>query len=371
MPIRDKRPVDELSVEELERILAIKRREARQQQIERMRKEGRMVDPVPPAPLPVVSFDDEQQNGHAENVLPAEVAAPVPEPRPRAVTPAHSAVPANTGAPRFEDGDDTIIVRPGTRSDDVYQVTAESRNSQTRRRVMDRLLLFIEVVAVIGIVVIAVNLLGAVQLLERETADAQAAAEEQRRQTIPTLQPTPTLRLENFVLPGGHIVQDGLPVFNYSEVPSHLQPLVQSQWIQPVVSRPAPTSETALALLIPRLNINQPIVQGVDWAALQQGVGQLINGADPGDDFGNVVLAAHNDIYGQIFRYLDQMEVGDQFQIQTQSNIYTYTVTEMRFVNPDQVEVLEERGAATATLISCWPYQVNTQRVVVFADRVT
>lgn len=367
MPLRDKRPVDELSIEELERILAIRRREARQMQMERMRKAGRVIDPVPPALLPVVDISDENQGQVHEIALPAATPAPAPAgvPKPR------TAAPGN-GLPQFEDGDEIVAVRGNGARGEVYQVVAaEPRGAQTRRRLIDRLLLLIEVAAVIGIVVIGANLLGAVQLLERETAEAQAAAEEQRRQSIPTLAPTPTLRLENFVLPGGHIVQDGLPVFNYSEVPAHLQPLVQSQWIQPVVSRPAPTSETALALLIPKLNINQPIVQGVDWAALQQGVGQLVNGADPGDAIGNVVLAAHNDIYGQIFRYLDQMEVGDQFQIQTQTQIYTYTVTELRFVNPDQVEVLQERGGPTATLISCWPYQVNTQRVVVFADRVT
>jgi sortase A len=36
--MRDKRPVDELSIEELERILAIRKREQRQQRLERMRQ---------------------------------------------------------------------------------------------------------------------------------------------------------------------------------------------------------------------------------------------------------------------------------------------------------------------------------------------
>ena len=48
--MRDKRPVDELSVEELERILAIKRREERQQSMARMQRTGRVIETVDAPP---------------------------------------------------------------------------------------------------------------------------------------------------------------------------------------------------------------------------------------------------------------------------------------------------------------------------------
>jgi sortase A len=83
-----------------------------------------------------------------------------------------------------------------------------------------------------------------------------------------------------------------------------------------------------------------------------------------------VVLAAHNDIYGEIFRHLDQLEPGDQFQIQTRSGIYTYVVRASDIVEPDAVHVMDRQGKAMVTLISCYPYQVNTERIVVFADRI-
>jgi sortase A len=233
-------------------------------------------------------------------------------------------------------------------------------------------LIAIEAAAVIGLVVIGANLFGAVRSLERETASAQALADEQRRLGVPTIAPTPSLRMESYVLPGGHTISDsGSVEFNYNEVPSHLLPLVESQWIRPVAARPQATDETALALVVPALNLNQTIVQGVDWEALKQGVGQLVNGVDPGDDVGNLVLAAHNDVYGETFRYLDQLSAGDNFQIQTRSTVYTYVVTDVLFVDPDDVDVLANRSGATATLISCYPYRVNTQRIVVFADRIT
>ena len=370
--MRDKRPVDELSIEELERILAIKRREARQNQLSRMRQSGRLVENgaqhVDSAPVEV-----------RPPTLPPTVDAPIvveASPQPQSLENTDSRGLARqppTSPPVQKPGGDGAIVINGVRFDDEPAPQPARPKNRASRRWMDRLLLLVEIAAVIGIVGIGLNLIGAIGKLEQETAQAQALAEEQRRATIPTLAPTPTLRLENFVLPGGHTLDraTGRASFNYAEVPEHLVPLVQTQWIQPVINRPAPTSETALSLIIPKLQINQAIVQGVDWEALKQGVGQLPNGVNPGTVNGNLVLAAHNDIYGELFRYLDLLEPGDEFQVQTQTQMFTYRVTERRIVEPNDVSVLESRGRAAATLISCYPYQVNDKRIVVFADRIT
>jgi sortase A len=378
--MRDKRPVDELSIEELERILAVRKREARQGQLSRMRQSGRLVE----------NGDDPVGAQRAAPLqTPIEVKPPSLPPTvdtPIVVNPHPPSPPLPHGEGGARDtlqivslkerGVGEGVVINGVRFDDDEGAPAAPKprgTNRAARRWMDRVLLGVEVVAVLGIVAIGLNLLGAIGTLERETAEAQALAEAQRRATIPTLAPTPTLRLENFVLPGGHTLDraTGNASFNYAEVPDHLQPLVQTQWIQPVISRPAPTSETALSLIIPKLGINQAIVQGVDWEALKQGVGQLPNGVNPGDVGGNLVLAAHNDIYGELFRYVDQLAPGDEFQVQTQTQIFTYRVSEQRIVEPNEVSVLESRGSATATLISCYPYQVNDKRIVVFADRIT
>ncbi len=349
--MRDKRPVDELSVEELERILAIKKREERQQRMQRMQKSGRVIETVdvaeptppaavPPAPPPAPSHDPV-----------AAALASLTQPVPRESTAPKEA------APRFEEGGESA---PAPRK----------ANPRVRRRIYDRLLLLVEIAAVVLIGVIGVQLFQAIGKLDQETALAQALADEQRRLTIPTVAPTPTIRLENVVLPGGHTYSSN-PQFNMNEIPEWLRPRVQSEWVQPVISRPVQTSETALKLIIPKLNLDGAIVQGVDWEALKQGVGQVLNGINPGDDYGNVAFAAHNDIYGKLFEHLDQLAAGDSFQIQTRTNVYTYTVSEIRIVEPNDVSVLENRQGATATLISCYPYQVNNKRIVVMADRVS
>jgi sortase A len=97
----------------------------------------------------------------------------------------------------------------------------------------------------------------------------------------------------------------------------------------------------------------------------------VLNGSTPGAESGNVVLAAHNDIYGELFEHLPDMEVGDQFQIQTSSATYTYEVEEAYEVDPDEVWVMDVTpGESRATLITCYPYGVNTDRWIVFARRV-
>ena len=205
-----------------------------------------------------------------------------------------------------------------------------------------------------------------------ETAEAQRMAEEQRSAALPTIAPTPVLRIDNVVLPGGHTPPNSphgaQP--NLNEIPANLQPIVQSQLFQPVINRPPQTDDTALRLIIPKLNLDQTVVQGADWEALKQGVGQLLNGVNPGDQSGNLVLNAHNDIYGELFRHLDQLEAGDQFQVQTRRAIYTYEIHGWEIIGPNDVHVLESTSDPTATLISCYPYMVNNKRIVVFASRV-
>ncbi len=339
--MRDKRPVDELSIEELERILAIRKREERLKNLNRLQRAGRVV--AEPAAAP------------AERPL-SLPAQPPPSPR---------AAPNGDAEPYFEDEAD----------ENLYRAPGKNKSADDRfwRTFTNQLLLLVEVAAVAGLIFLGYQMLTGVTRLQQETASAQALADEQRRATIPTLEPTPQLQLSQVVLPGGHTppTAPGGARFNYEEIPANLWSLVESQVLQPIAFRPPPTEETALAISIPKLRVDQTIVQGVDWEALKLGVGQLQNGVTPTAERGNLVLSAHNDIYGEYFRYLDQLEPGDEFFIRTRTKVYTYRVTGWQTVKPTDVHVLETRGGATATLISCYPYQVNTQRIVVFADRVS
>ena len=109
------------------------------------------------------------------------------------------------------------------------------------------------------------------------------------------------------------------------------------------------------------------MVQGDGWEQLKRGVGQYANNTNPGKN-GNLVLSAHNDIIGELFRDLDRLKPGDEIVLNTATQQFVYRVTGMRIVEPTAVEVLEPTSTATITLISCYPYLVDDQRIVVFGE---
>ena len=177
--------------------------------------------------------------------------------------------------------------------------------------------------------------------------------------------PTPTPLVMAVVLPSGHTPPDaqGNTRPNEAEIPEHLRPMVQSLANIPV---PTPAPDQAVRLQVPRLNVDAPVVQGDGWEQLKKGVGQHIGSANPGQD-GNVVLTAHNDVYGELFRHLDQLQPGDNVIVYTQQRQHVYVVDRTVIVEPTAVEVMAPTGSPTVTLISCYPYLVDKQRIVVFA----
>jgi sortase A len=223
------------------------------------------------------------------------------------------------------------------------------------RRFLDYFLLVVEVAAVAGFLYLLYFGLSAVVEINREAV---------AQQVLPTLTPTPLIQA--VVLPSGHTPPNssGGSRFNDAEIPAHLRPLVQAFSNVPL---PTPGPEQAIRLEIPAIEVNQQIVQGDGWEQLKQGVGQHPGTPNPGES-GNLVLSAHNDIFGEIFRDLDRLKPGDKIIVYTTQRPYTYIVAETRIVEPTQVEVMAPTSQPTVTLISCYPYLVDNKRIAVLAQ---
>jgi len=228
------------------------------------------------------------------------------------------------------------------------------------RRLLDFFLLIVEVGAVLGLVYVLYNGSEILAQLNREVNQSVA-------QALPSFTATPLVTA--VVLPSGHTpptsVEGGQP--NDAEIPESLRALVQSL-PPPVIPTQGPSQ--ALRLVIPAINVDAIIVQGDGWDQLKKGVGQHVGTPDPGQD-GNLVLSAHNDIFGEIFRRLDELAPGDEVQIYTASQIYTYVITGTEVVPPTQVSVMDPTAYPSLTLISCYPYLVDNKRIVVVADLKT
>ena len=137
-------------------------------------------------------------------------------------------------------------------------------------------------------------------------------------------------------------------------------------------------------IVIPRLGLDTKVVEvGVlpngEMETAAYAVGRLSYGADAGDD-GNVVLAGHNDVLGEVFRRLPELQVGDEFRLFRGATPFRYRVEGKTIVREDGATEAQRRENArwiepadepVATLISCYPYRVDTHRVIVRARLVS
>jgi len=240
--------------------------------------------------------------------------------------------------------------------DDLLEGESETATTKRprSRRFLDAFLLVVEISAVLGFLFIIFNGLSLIRELNKEVITALVQ---------PTLTPTPLVMA--VVLPSGHTPPNaaGGAKPNEAEIPAHLRPLVQSLVSVPM---PTPGPEQAIRIQIPSIHIDAPVVQGDGWEQLKKGVAQHVGTADPGKA-GNMVLSAHNDIFGEIFRNLDQLKVGDQVILFTNQRTYTYLVVDSKIVEPTDVEVMAPTTQPTVTLVSCYPYMVDKQRIVIVA----
>jgi sortase A len=232
----------------------------------------------------------------------------------------------------------------------------KSSTRSVRSKWASRLLFAIEALAVVGLILV---FLAGLNTLDQLNSQVAALFIEEGT-------PSPTPLLSPVVLPGGHTPPSaaGGAQPNTAEIPEHLLPQVQAYNASLIIPTPGP--EQAQRITIPEIDVSAPIVQGDDWESLKRGVGQHIGSPNPGQP-GNLVLSGHNDIFGEVFRHLDQLNTGNEITIHTQSRAYTYTVTDTLVVAPNYVDILAPTDNATLTLISCYPYLVDSQRIVIQA----
>jgi len=141
-------------------------------------------------------------------------------------------------------------------------------------------------------------------------------------------------------------------------------------------------------LLIPSLDLDAPVI-GVGLVQVQN-EGQTYyqwqvppdyevgwhNTSAPLGQSGNTVLNGHHNIHGEVFRYLADIEVGAEIVVYGRERPFTYTVSTVEIL-PERDQPLSVRIQNASwinptdderlTLITCWPYEDNSHRVVVVA----
>ncbi len=123
--------------------------------------------------------------------------------------------------------------------------------------------------------------------------------------------------------------------------------------LPPAVQPRPPERGSPLGIMrIERLGLEVPVLYGTDRLTLNRGAG-VIEGSDlPGAD-GHVIIAAHRDSY---FRPLKDLRVGDVIELKSAAGVQRFAVERTFITDPLDVSVLNERGKAMLTLITCYPF---------------
>lgn len=159
---------------------------------------------------------------------------------------------------------------------------------------------------------------------------------------------------------------------------------------------PTPTlqpSEPPTRIVAPAINLDAQVVPMTwemvkhgnqmvpEWVVPENEAGWHVNSA-PAGQIGNTVLSGHHNIYAKVFRYVVDLEPGDEITLYAGDEAYVYTVTEKYILKeagmPPEVrqknaQWIAPTGDERLTLVTCWPYQWpgNTHRVVVVARPAT
>ncbi|MGI8690325.1 MAG: sortase [Thermomicrobiales bacterium] len=150
---------------------------------------------------------------------------------------------------------------------------------------------------------------------------------------------------------------------------------------------PKPRMPKPTHLTIPAINVDSNVIevgisaveidgqQAYIWDVAPYAVGHNFSSANPGEGE-NVVLSGHDDWQGEVFRDLWHLKKGDEVDLQAGDRQIKYHVDDILLL-PEVGQPLEKRiqnaafigttGDERLTLVTCYPYAVDSDRLVVIA----
>lgn len=171
---------------------------------------------------------------------------------------------------------------------------------------------------------------------------------------------------------------------NKSEPSQQVTSTRSNQSSQNIVKNQKPATNNSYNLIISKIGVTAPIITGVDGnnkdtynKALEDGVAQLQGSALPGKN-GNSFVFGHSSYYAEkpgnykeVFAKLNDLNPGDQFEVQNESARYVYKITDKKVVESNDVTVAAQNLAIKQmTLMTCWPVGTTKQRLVVVGELI-
>ena len=126
-------------------------------------------------------------------------------------------------------------------------------------------------------------------------------------------------------------------------------------------------------ITVPKISQELPVYHGTSEGVLSVAVGHLEGSSLPvGGESTHCVVSAHRGLPTAIlFTHLDRMEIGDTFYFTILDRTITYEVDQIRIVEPNDTCLIQiAEGKDYCTLLTCTPYGINTQRLLVRGHQV-
>lgn len=119
---------------------------------------------------------------------------------------------------------------------------------------------------------------------------------------------------------------------------------------------------------IEKIGVHLPVFQGTDETMLQSGAGWWLGSSLPTGGKGtHCIITAHTGLVkAKLFTDIDRLKVGDIFSLSVLDRDMYYVIDQVVIVEPDEIEeLLIDPEQDYVTLYTCYPYGVNTQRLLV------
>lgn len=156
--------------------------------------------------------------------------------------------------------------------------------------------------------------------------------------------------------------------------PSVIEPPVTES---PVTTTPTPPEPIVIKegdpmaiINLPTIGVSKYVVAGVETADLKKGPGHYPGTPFPGE-LGNASIAGHRTTYGEPFRHLDDLSIGDPIIItDLMGRQFTYLVSNQQVVEATDswVVATTDRTKAVLTLTTCHPEFSAKQRLIISAE---
>lgn len=129
-----------------------------------------------------------------------------------------------------------------------------------------------------------------------------------------------------------------------------------------------------IALLnVPKINVSLPVYHGTDEEIISRALGHLEGTSMPiGGPSTHSVITGHTGLSNQrLFTDLTELQTGDVFYIDVLNDTLAYKIDRIDIVEPDDTSLLSiYKNEDYVTLLTCYPYGINSHRLMVRGTRV-